>query len=223
MYNLDLEKAEEPQQINCQHPLDHRKKQENSRKTSTSASLTILKPLTVWTTVIIWKFLKRWEYDTTITASWETCMQVKKQQLDMEQWTGSKLGKEYVKATYCHLFHLLAEYIMWNAGLNEAQAGKDCREKYQQPQICRWHHSYGRKQIGTKEPLDESERKVWKSCLKTQHSKNEDHGIWSHHFMSNRWGKNGSSVRLYFFGFQSLWMVTAPMKLKNACSLKEKL
>ena len=54
-------------------------------------------------------------------------MQVKKQQLeqDMEQWTGSKLGKEYVKAVYCQLayFNLYAEYIVWNAGLDEAQAG----------------------------------------------------------------------------------------------------
>ena len=50
------------------------------------------------------KFLNRWEYQTTFPASWETCMQVKKQQLelDMEQKTGSKLGKEYVKAVYCH-------------------------------------------------------------------------------------------------------------------------
>ena len=45
------------------------------------------------------KFFKRWEYQTTLPASWEICMQVKKQQveLDMKQWTGSKLGKEYVK------------------------------------------------------------------------------------------------------------------------------
>ena len=48
------------------------------------------------------------EYQTTLPASWETCMQVKKQQLqpDMEQWTGSKLGKEYVKAVYCHPAYL---------------------------------------------------------------------------------------------------------------------
>ena len=50
----------------------------------------------------------RWEYQTTLPASWETCMQVKKQQLepDMEKWTGSKLGKEYVKAVYSHLTYL---------------------------------------------------------------------------------------------------------------------
>ena len=49
----------------------------------------------------------------------------------------------------------------------------------------------------TKEPLDEGERGEWKSWLKTQHSKNEDHGIWSHHFMANRWGNNGNSDRLF--------------------------
>ena len=54
------------------------------------------------------KFLMRWEDQTTWPASWEICMQVKKKQLepDMEQWTGSKLGKEYVKAVYCHPAYL---------------------------------------------------------------------------------------------------------------------
>ena len=68
----------------------------------------------------------RWEYNTTLSASWEICMQVKKQQLeaDMEQQTGSKLGKDYFKALYCPcLFNLYAEYIIWNDGLDEAQAG----------------------------------------------------------------------------------------------------
>ena len=60
--------------------------------------------------------------------------------------------------------------------------------------------------------------------LKAQHSENEDHGIWSHHFMGNRWGNSGNSVRLYFGGVpKSLWMVTAAMKLKDAYSLEEKL
>ena len=50
------------------------------------------------------KFFKRWEYQTTLPASWEICMQVKKQlsEPDMEQQTGFKLGKEYIKAVYCH-------------------------------------------------------------------------------------------------------------------------
>ena len=60
-------------------------------------------------------------------------------------------------------------------------------EKYQQPQVGRWYHSNGRKQRGTKEPHDEGERGEWESWLKTQHSKNKDQGIWSHHFMAKRW------------------------------------
>ena len=62
------------------------------------------KPLTLWITASCRKFWKEWEYQTTSPASWETCLQVRKQQLepDMEQRTGSKLGKVYVKADYCH-------------------------------------------------------------------------------------------------------------------------
>ena len=98
MFKLDLEKAEEAE-IKLPTSVGSYKKQENSRKTSTSASLTKPKPLTVWVTRNYGKFLKRWEYQNTFPASWEICMQVKKQQLetDMEQQTGSKSGKEYVK------------------------------------------------------------------------------------------------------------------------------
>ena len=67
-------------------------KQESSRKTSISALLTMPKPLAVWITINYGKFWKRWEYQTTWPVSWETCMQVRKQQLelDMDQQTGSK-------------------------------------------------------------------------------------------------------------------------------------
>ena len=84
------------------------KKQEGSRKTSTSALLTMPKPLTVWITTNCGKFWKRWEHQTTWHASWEICMQVKNQQLelDMEQQTGSKSGKEYIKAVYYHTLYL---------------------------------------------------------------------------------------------------------------------
>ena len=54
-----------------------------------------------------------------------------------------------------------------------------------------------------KKPLNESERGEWKSWLKAQHSENKDYGLWSHHFMENRWGSSGNSGRLYFFGLQS--------------------
>ena len=78
------------------------------------------KALTVWTKTNCGKFLKTRDYQTTWLASWESCMQVKKQQLglDMEQQTGFKSGKEYIKAVYCHcLFNLYVEYIMRNAGM----------------------------------------------------------------------------------------------------------
>ena len=73
-----------------------------------SALLTMPKTSTVWITTNCGKFFKRWEYQTTLPTSWETGMQVKKQQLepDIEQQTGSKLGKECVKAAYCHPAYL---------------------------------------------------------------------------------------------------------------------
>ena len=81
---------------------------------------------------------------------------------------------------------------------------------------------YGRKGRRTKELLDESERGKWKSWLQTQHSKNEDHSIQSHHFMANRWGNNGNNDRLFSWAPKSLQMVTAAMKLKDAWSLEDK-
>ena len=91
VFKLDLEKAEEPE-ITLLTSVGSPKKQESSRKTSTSALLTMPKPLTVWITTNCGKFWKRWAYQTTWPASWEICMQVKKQQLelDMEHQTGSK-------------------------------------------------------------------------------------------------------------------------------------
>ena len=96
MFKLDLEKAEEPEIKLIS--IGSSNKQENTRKTS--ALLIMPKPLTMWITTNCRKFWKRWGYQNTLPASWEICMQVKKQQLelDMEQQTGSKLGKEYVKA-----------------------------------------------------------------------------------------------------------------------------
>ena len=86
----------------------------------------MLKSLTVWVITNCGKFLKIWEYQTTLPASWETHVQVKKQLLewDMGQKTDSKLGKEYIKAVYFHPAYLTyTEYIMWNAEMNDSQAG----------------------------------------------------------------------------------------------------
>ena len=118
MFNLKLEKPEEPE-IELPTSSGSSRKQENSIKTSTSALSTMPKPFTVWITTNCGKLYKRWEYQTTWPASWENCVQVKKQQseLDMEQQTGSKLGKEYIKAVYCHPAYLtystLGEMLNW--------------------------------------------------------------------------------------------------------------
>ena len=95
----------------------------------------MLKHLTVWIKTNCGKFLKRWEYQTTLPVSWETCILLKKQQLepDMEQQTRSKQGKEYVKAVYCHLAYLIymqstsCEMLGWMK--HKLELG--CWEKYQ--------------------------------------------------------------------------------------------
>ena len=135
IFKLDLEKAEEPE-IKLPTSTGSLKKQESSRKTSTSAGILIMpKPLIVWITINCGKFWKRREYQTTLPASWETCMQVKKQQLesDMEQRTDSKLGKEYIKAVYCHpvyLTYMQSTSCKMRAGWSTSW-NQDCREKYQ--------------------------------------------------------------------------------------------
>ena len=152
-------------------------------------------------------------------------MWVKKQQLepDMEKWTGSKLRKRYVKTIYCHpayLTFMQSTSCEMPGSVKHKLESQDCQKKYQQLEICRWYHPKGRKWRGTKEPLDEGERGKWKGWLKTQHSKNEDHGIWSHHFMGKQWKQ---WQILFSWAPKSLQMVIAAMKLKDTCSLGGKL
>ena len=94
----DFRKAEEPE-IKLPTSAESWEKQESSRKTSISALLTMPKPLTVWITINCGKFWKRCEYQATWPASWEICMQVRKQQLelDIEQQTGSKSGRSMLR------------------------------------------------------------------------------------------------------------------------------
>ena len=91
MFKLALGKPEEPE-IKLPTSAGWSKKEESSTKTYISALMTTQNPLTVWITITCGKFWKKWEYQTTWPASWETCMQVRKQQLelDVEQQTGSK-------------------------------------------------------------------------------------------------------------------------------------
>ena len=95
MFNVVLEKAEEPE-IKLPTFGESSKEQESSRKVFISALLTMPKPLTLWITINCGKFAKRWEHQTTWSDPWETCMQVRKQQLelDMEQQIVSKYETE---------------------------------------------------------------------------------------------------------------------------------
>ena len=101
------------------------------------------------------------------------------------------------------LFNFYAEYIMRNAGLEEAQAGI----KIARRNINNLRYADNTTLMAESEEELKSflmkvkvERKSW---LKAQHSENEDHDIRSHHFMGNRWGNSGNSVRLYFSGLQN--------------------
>ena len=80
-----------------------------------------------------------------------------------------------------------------------------------------------KKRRETKDPLHEGEREDSKSCLKTQHFKNKDDGIHSYHFMAKRWGKYGNSGIFYFLGLHITAEGDCSMKLKDTCSLEEKL
>ena len=154
-------------------------------------------------------------------------MQFKKQYLEpnMEQWTRSKLGKEYVKAVYCHLlFNLYAEYIMENAGLDKAQVGiKIARrntnnlryaddttlmaEREEELKSFLMKVKEESEKAGLK--LNMQKRKIMASCPITS---------WQ---IDEKEMKQGQM--LFSWVPKSLWMLTATMKFKDACSWEEKL
>ena len=134
-------------------------------------------------------------------------MQVKKEQLesDMEQqdWFQIEKGVRQNCILSSCLFNLHAEYIMRNSGLEEAQtgikiAGRINNLKYPDDTTLMAESEKELKSLLMK--VEEESEKVG---LKLNILENEDHGIWSHHFMGNRWGNSANSVRLYFFGLQN--------------------
>ena len=140
MFKLDLEKAEEPE-IKLPTSVGSSKKQESSRKTSTSALWATPKPLTVWIITNCGKFLKRLGILDHLTcrprnlyAGQEATVKTRHGRMD---WF--KIGKEVHRGCILSLclFNFYAEYIMQNAGLDKSQAGINCWEKYQQTQIRR--------------------------------------------------------------------------------------
>ena len=122
-FKLVLEKAEEPE-IKLPTSTGSWRKQESSRKTSTSALLTMPKPLTVWITTNCRKFLKRWNtrppYLWNLYACQKTTVKTGHGTTD---WFQIRKRVHQSCILWPCLFNLYAEYIMWNAGLDEAQAG----------------------------------------------------------------------------------------------------
>ena len=147
MFKPVLEKAEEAE-IKLPTSAGSWKKQESPRKTSIS-SLAMPKPLTVWITINCGKCWKRWEYQITWPASWNLYAG---QEATVRTGHGTTDGFQIGKGVrqgcillLC-LFNFYAEYLMRNAGLGRNTSwNQDCQKKYQWPQVCRWHHPYGRK------------------------------------------------------------------------------
>ena len=200
----------------------------SSRKTSTAALLTTPKPLTVWITTNCGKFWKRWEHQTILPTSWEICMQVNKQQLelDMEQQTGSKSGKEYVRGCILSpwLFNLYAEYIMRNTGLDEAQAeiktaGRNINNLRYTDNTTLMTESYEELKSLLMKVKEESEKAGLKlNIKKTKIMASGPITSWQID------GETMETVTDYFWGApKSLQVVTAAIKLNDACSSEEKV
>ena len=158
-------------------------------------------------------------------------MQVRKQQLepDMEQWIGSRLGKEYVKAVIWQrlslcLFNLYAEYIRQNAGLGEAQAGiKIARRNINKLKYADDTTLMAEIEEEQKSLLMKVKEKSEKVGLKLNIQKTK---LMASSVITS-WQIDGETVEtvtdLFSWAPKSLQMVTAAMKLKDACSLEEKL
>ena len=108
---------------------------------------------------------------------------------------------------------------MRNTGLEEAQAGIKIAGR----NINNLTYADDTTLMAESEELKKVKEESEKAGLELNTQKNEDHGIWCHHFMANRWENNGNNDRLFSWALKSLQMATAAMKLKGACFLEEKL
>ena len=182
------------------------RKKGSSIKTSTSASSTMLKSFTVWIT-INWKIIKKMGIPDHLTCLLRNLYEGQEATVRTGHGkrTGSKLGKEYVKAVYCHPAYLTyvqstsCEMLGWMKHKLESRLpGEISITLDMQITPPLWQKS----KRNWRASWWKWKRRV-KSWLETQNSENKDHGIWSHHFMSDRWGNSGNSGWLYFLGVQN--------------------
>ena len=184
----------------------------------------MLKSLTGWIITNCGKLLKRWEYKTILSVSWETCMWVKMQQLElcMEQLTGSGLRKEYNKAVvYCHPVYLTyTQSTSWEMpGWVSYKLESRLPGEISTTSNMYMNHPKGRKRRETKEPLDKGEGGEWKSQLKTQYWKTK---IMTPLPITSQQieGENMEAVTDFpSQALTSLWMGTSAMTLENDCFL----
>ena len=153
-------------------------------------------------------------------------MQAKKQQLepDIEQQSGSKLGKEYVKAIYFQPAYLTCiKSTSWEMpgwmkhNLESRLRGEIPITSDMQMTPSLWQKTKRNYRVSWWRW-----KGAWKSWLKTQHSKIYDHGIWSHHSMANRWVDNGNSDRLIFLGSKIIADVDCRHEIKRCFFLGRK-
>ena len=208
MFQLDLEKAEEPE-IKLPTSFGSWKKLKNPRKTSTSALLTTPRPLTVWITTNCGKFFKEMGIPEHLTFLLRNLYAGQQATVRTEHgtthwfqiWKGVRQGCNCILSP-C-LFNLYPEYIMRNAGLEEAQAGIKIARRNTNNLRYADDTTLMAESKELKSLLMKVKEESGKSQFKAQHSENSDHGIQSHHFMGNRWGNSGNTVRLYFVGLQN--------------------
>ena len=168
-------KGKRTQIANCWHLLDHRKSKQMPEKNIYFSFIDYIKALDCVDHNKLWKILQEREVPDHLTGLLKkpVCrFQEATLESDVEQWTGLKFGRWYIKVVYFHTAYLCrVDHAKCQAGWITSW-NQDCKEKYQQPQICSWYPSNGRKQRGTKEFLSEGGRGELKSLFKIQHSKN---------------------------------------------------
>ena len=122
----------------------------------------------------------------------------------MKQQTGSKLGKEYIKAVYCHPAYLTCmqcaswEMPAWMKHKLESRLLESSNLKYADDTTLM---AESEEEL-IKSLLMKVKEEIEKAALKLNIQKNEDHGIWSHYFIANKWRNNGNSERLSLLGLQ---------------------
>ena len=206
MFKLNLEKAEEPQ-IKFPTSVDSQKNQESSRKTSTSALLTTQKSFTVWITTNYGKFLKRWNTKSLYPspeesyASQEATARTRHGKMDWLQ-IGKGVHQDCILSPY--LFNFYAEYVMWNAGLDESQAeikisGRNINnQRYSDDTTLMTENEEELKSLSMKMKEETEKAGLKVNIQKTKIMASSPITSWQ---IDEE--KNGSSDRLYFLGLQN--------------------